>query len=211
MRIGIVGYGGMGANHAKYIVDGKVPDGELTAVCDTRSERLDEAKKNCGDNIALFNEYDKFFSADAVDGVLIATPHYDHPPLARSAFENNLHVLIEKPSGVYTRQVREMNEAATASGRTFAIMFNQRTTPLYKKLKDMADSGELGKITRTNWIITSWFRTQHYYDSGTWRATWEGEGGGVHGVAPSGGGRAVVEDGSEVGVGVCAPDLDAGG
>ena len=44
MRIGIIGYGGMGASHGKYVVDGKVPQGKLTAVCDTRSERLEEAK-----------------------------------------------------------------------------------------------------------------------------------------------------------------------
>lgn len=179
MRIGIIGYGGMGSAHAKCISDGKVPNGELTAVCDTRPERLDEAKKNCGDGVALFNNYDDFFGAGAADGVLIATPHYDHPPLAIKAFEKGLHVLIEKPSGVYTRQVREMNEAAVASGKVFAIMFQLRTSPIYQKLKDMVDGGELGKITRTNWIITSWFRTQHYYDSGAWRATWAGEGGGV--------------------------------
>lgn len=179
MRIGIVGYGGMGAAHAGYIVDGKVPDSQLTAVCDARRERLDEAKKTCGEGVALFDNCDDLLDASAVDGVLIATPHYDHPPLAIKAFEKGLHVLIEKPAGVYTRQVREMNEAAAASGKVFAIMFNQRTHAFYQKLRGMVDGGELGKITRTNWIITNWFRTQHYYDSGTWRATWTGEGGGV--------------------------------
>ena len=90
-----------------------------------------------------------------------------------------LHVLTEKPAGVYTKQVREMNEAAAASGKVFGIMYNQRTNPVYGKLKSLVEAGELGELKRTNWIITSWYRPQSYYDSGGWRATWSGEGGGV--------------------------------
>jgi predicted dehydrogenase len=110
---------------------------------------------------------------------MIATPHYDHPPLAIKGLKRGLHVLVEKPAGVYSRQVREMNEVAAASGKVFAVMFNQRTRPVHRKLKELIDSGELGTIRRCNWIITDWFRTQTYYDSGGWRATWEGEGGGA--------------------------------
>ncbi|MHC4253254.1 MAG: Gfo/Idh/MocA family protein, partial [Planctomycetota bacterium] len=94
-------------------------------------------------------------------------------------FEKGLHVLTEKPAGVYTKQVREMNEAAERSGKVFGIMYQQRYRPEYRKLKELVESGELGEIRRTNWIITSWFRSQSYYDSGGWRATWAGEGGGV--------------------------------
>ena len=39
--------------------------------------------------------------------------------------------------------------------------------------------GQLGELKRSVWIITNWYRSQHYYDSGSWRATWAGEGGGV--------------------------------
>jgi predicted dehydrogenase len=99
--------------------------------------------------------------------------------LAILAFEKGLHVLCEKPAGVYTKQVREMNDAAIQSGKVFSMMYNQRTNPLYQKLRELIRSGELGEITRTNWIITNWFRTQAYYNSGGWRATWGGEGGGV--------------------------------
>jgi len=119
------------------------------------------------------------FASGSVDAVLIATPHYDHPPLAIKAFEKGLHVLVEKPAGVYTKQVRQMNEVAAQSGKVFGIMYNQRTNPIYQKLRDLVLSGELGEIRRTNWIITSWYRSQSYYDSGGWRATWAGEGGGV--------------------------------
>ncbi|MCG8502050.1 MAG: Gfo/Idh/MocA family oxidoreductase [Firmicutes bacterium] len=179
VRIGIIGIGGMGTSHARNLVAGKVPGGELVAVCDTNPERLKYATEHLGDHIQTFDNADAFFAAKAVDAVLIATPHYDHPLLTIKALENDLHVLSEKPAGVYTKQVREMNEAAEKSDKVFGIMYNQRTSPLYQKLKDLVDSGELGEIKRSNWIITSWYRSQSYYDSGGWRASWAGEGGGV--------------------------------
>ena len=114
-----------------------------------------------------------------VDAVIIATPHYSHPALAIAAFAKGLHVLSEKPSGVYTKQVREMNKAAQESGKIFCVMFNQRKHFLHKKIKELISGEEIGQVKRVNWIITNWFRTQHYYDSGQWRATWAGEGGGV--------------------------------
>jgi predicted dehydrogenase len=112
--------------------------------------------------------------------VLLSVPHYQHPPLAISAFEHGLHVMCEKPAGVYTLQVREMMAAADRHpDLTFGMMFNQRTNCVYRKLKEMIDGGELGVIKRMSWLITDWYRTQYYYDSGAWRATWNGEGGGV--------------------------------
>ncbi len=179
VRIGIVGIGGMGSDHAGYLNAGAVPDAKLTAVCDINPKRLDWAKDNLESDIKRFASADELFAADAVDAILIATPHYFHPPLAIQGFENGLHVLSEKPAGVYTRQVREMNEAAAASDKVFGIMFNQRTLGTHQKMRELIQSGELGEIKRTNWIITQWFRTQCYYDSGGWRATWKGEGGGV--------------------------------
>lgn len=179
VRIGIVGIGGMGTNHADYLSAGQVPGAQLTAVCDIDPQRLERAKQKYGDKIVLFEDAEAMFSSGLVDAVIIATPHYFHPPLACKAFAKGLHVLTEKPAGVYTKQVREMNEAAIASGKVFGIMFNQRSNPLYQKLRDLVTSGELGEIKRTNWIITNWYRPQSYYDSGGWRATWAGEGGGV--------------------------------
>jgi len=179
VRIGIIGIGNMGTGHLRYLSAGKVQGAELTAVCDTRPERLEWVKSQLGDRVQLFDSAEKLFASGSVDGVLIATPHYDHPVLAIEAFSHGLHVLIEKPAGVYTKKVREMNEVAAKSGKTFGIMFNQRTNPIYQKLRDLISSGELGEIRRTNWIITNWYRSQSYYDSGGWRATWAGEGGGV--------------------------------
>ncbi len=179
VRIGIIGFGNMGRGHAGYLFDAEVPHGELSAICDIDPKRLDEAQALYGDKVGYFLDADEMMKSGTVDAILIATPHYDHPPLAIKGFAYNLHVLSEKPAGVYTKQVREMNEAALASDRVFGIMFNQRAIPLHQKCKEIVESGELGELQRTNWIITTWYRTQSYYDSGGWRATWRGEGGGV--------------------------------
>lgn len=179
VRIGIIGAGNMGSSHARQLANGEVPGAILTAVCDSNPERLKWSREAFGDGIKLFNNTEAFFAAHAADAVLIATPHYDHPALAIKAFENNLHVLIEKPAGVYTKQVMEMNEAAMKTDRVFGIMYNQRTNPLYQKVRELINAGELGEIKRINWIITTWYRPQSYYNSGGWRATWAGEGGGV--------------------------------
>ncbi|NLP45478.1 MAG: Gfo/Idh/MocA family oxidoreductase [Epulopiscium sp.] len=179
VKIGIIGIGNMGRKHALNIKEGRVPGAKLIAVCDWDQDQLQWAKEHLGSDVKLFDSAESMFDANVIDAVLVATPHYDHPPLAIQAFEKGLHVLIEKPAGVYTKQVREMNEVAAKTDKVFGIMYNQRTNPIYRKLKDLIDSGELGEIRRVNWIITSWYRSQSYYDSGGWRATWAGEGGGV--------------------------------
>ncbi|WP_281891098.1 Gfo/Idh/MocA family protein [Paenibacillus sp. YYML68] len=179
VRIGVIGLGNMGTLHVKSLAGGSVPGGVLAAVCDMREERLAWAQQELGEDVARFSSYEELLQSGTVDGVLITTPHYAHPEQAIAAFRHGLHVLVEKPAGVYTKQVRLMNEAAAASNNVFAIMYNQRTNPIYAKLKELVDSGELGEVQRTNWIITDWYRSQSYYDSGGWRATWAGEGGGV--------------------------------
>ncbi|MBQ4050522.1 MAG: Gfo/Idh/MocA family oxidoreductase, partial [Oscillospiraceae bacterium] len=114
-----------------------------------------------------------------VDAVIVAVPHYQHPVLSIKAMKKGINVVCEKPAGVFTKAVREMNAVADASDVTFAMMFNQRTNCVFRKMKELVDSGKYGEIKRVNWIITDWYRTQAYYDSGAWRATWSGEGGGV--------------------------------
>ena len=179
VRVGIIGVGNMGGNYAKQMDNGGVLGAELSAICDSNPERLQWAKETFKETVQLFDNIEAFFAARAVDAVIIATPHYTHPKLAIQAFENNLHVLIDKPAGVYTKQVREMNEAMQKTDRVFGIMYNQRTNPLYQKVRELILTGELGEIKRINWIITTWYRSQSYYNSGGWRATWAGEGGGV--------------------------------
>lgn len=179
VRLGIIGVGNMGSGHAANILAGKCPEIELTAVADRREARRQWAKDTLPEGTAIFEEGSDLIQSGLCDAVHICTPHYQHPTLAMEAFAAGLHVMCEKPAGVCTKAVREMNEAAEKSGKVFAMMFNQRTNCVYRKMHEMVHSGQLGELKRVNWIITDWYRTQIYYDSGDWRATWEGEGGGV--------------------------------
>lgn len=179
VRIGIIGLGGMGSNHAGYLSRGEISGAKLAAVCDVDAKRLENVREKYGENVQAFESADALFAAKCVNAVLVATPHYFHPPLVIQALQNGLHAMSEKPAGVYTKQVREMNEVAAKSDRVFGVMFNQRTRGDHQKLRELVESGELGEIKRTIYIINNWFRAQSYYDSGGWRATWAGEGGGV--------------------------------
>ena len=180
VRLGIIGACNMGSGHIGNYLKGLLPEIEIVAVADRRPDRRDWARENLGDKVAIFNEGSDLIASGLVDAILIAVPHYQHPVLAVDGFKHNLHVMCEKPAGVYTKQVREMNaEADKHPELVFGMMFNQRTNCVYRKIKEMIDGGELGKLKRVNWIITDWYRTQFYYDSGAWRATWDGEGGGV--------------------------------
>ena len=179
VRLGLIGVGNMGTGHAENILAGLCPEIEITAAADRRASRRAWAQEHLPD-AAIFEEGSALIASGRCDAVLIAVPHYQHPPLAIDAFAHGLHVMCEKPAGVYTLQVREMIAAADAHPElSFGMMFNQRTNCVYRKLKQMIDGGELGQIKRVSWLITDWYRTQYYYDSGAWRATWAGEGGGV--------------------------------
>ncbi|MEE0927741.1 MAG: Gfo/Idh/MocA family oxidoreductase [Acutalibacteraceae bacterium] len=180
VKLGIIGFGNMGSGHAKNIMEGNCPEIELVAIADIKQSRRDAAKELYGDAITVFDDAEKMMDSGLVDAVLVAIPHYDHPKYSISAMERGIHVMCEKPAGVYAKAVREMNEVADKHPEVvFGMMFNQRTNHVYRKMRELVQSGKYGQIRRTNWIITNWYRTQAYYDSGDWRATWSGEGGGV--------------------------------
>ena len=171
LRMGVVGFGNMGTGHANNLKSGKVKNMELAAICD-KSEARRKAAKEIYPDVPVFETATELYKSGLCDVVIVATPHYDHPALVKEAFENGLHVITEKPAGVYTKQVKEMNEAAAKSDKVFGIMYNQRTNPVYQKLRDMIKRGELGHIKRITWIITDWYRPQAYHDSSDWRSTW---------------------------------------
>ncbi len=178
VRLGIIGFGNIGKVHTDNIIGGKCPEIDLCAVCDLKEERRKEAlEKKPG--VHVFDDAEKMMDSGLIDAVLVAVPHYDHPKFAIMAIKKNLHVMIEKPAGVYTKQVLEMNEYAKNASVKVGIMMNQRTNCIYRKMREIVKSGEMGAIKRTSWIITDWYRPAIYYQSGDWRATWEGEGGGV--------------------------------
>ncbi len=165
----------MGTYHAREVQDGKIARCELTAVCDVDEGML----KRFDDKIRKFRDSRELIRSGLVDAVLIATPHYDHTTIGIDALKQGLHVLVEKPISVHKADCERLIAAHKGKKQVFAAMFQMRTEPRNKKIKELLGSGMLGEITRINWIITDWFRTEYYYASGTWRATWAGEGGGV--------------------------------
>ncbi len=179
VRFGIVGCGNMGTGHAKNFREGKIENGVLVAVCDINPKKLTPFKERFGDKLQYFDNAEDMFKSGLCDCVMICTPHYSHTDLAISALDHDLNCIVEKPAGVYTLQVKEMIARAEKSDKILGIMFNQRTNPAFKAMRQMILDGKIGEIKRTNWIITDWYRTQYYYDTGAWRATWAGEGGGV--------------------------------
>ncbi|QGK70170.1 gfo/Idh/MocA family oxidoreductase [Allosaccharopolyspora coralli] len=178
VRLGIIGFGAQGSMYAKFIKDGMVPNMEIGAIAEIDSETRAAATAEYG--VPVHEDYQSLLASGDVDAVVTTVPHYLHPEIGIAALNRGVHALVEKPAGVYTKQVTELNEfAAQHPELTFAIMFNQRNNPLYQRIKQIVDAGEIGRIRRTNWIITTWWRPQGYYEQSAWRATWGGEGGGV--------------------------------
>jgi len=176
VRIGIVGMGNMGKYHADYLIKGKVAHAELAAVCSTSPEKLSAYK----DPVAVFGDGEEMIRSGSIDAVLVATPHYQHTSLGICAIENGIHLMVEKPISAHKADAERLIEvSAQHPDIIFGGMFQLRTEPRYLKLKKLIADGDLGDIVRINWIITDWFRTEAYYASGGWRATWKGEGGGV--------------------------------
>ncbi len=174
VRLGIVGLGSMGSVHARAIADGKVPRCQLTAVCDLKAERLQAFSSAEG-----FLSVSDFLRSSETDAVLIATPHYSHTTIGIQALGTGRHVLVEKPISAHKLDAERLLAAHRGTNQVFAAMFNQRTDPFFLKLRQLVQSGVLGAIRRVSWTITDWFRTEAYYQSSDWRATWAGEGGGV--------------------------------
>ncbi|HEV8542235.1 MAG TPA: Gfo/Idh/MocA family oxidoreductase [Verrucomicrobiae bacterium] len=175
VRVGIIGMGNMGKYHADYLLQNKVNRCELTALASTTLSKLEKYKP-----VKIFSSGEELIHSGEVDAVLIATPHYSHTTFGIAAFEAGLHVMVEKPISVHKADCERLIAAHKKhTGRIFGAMFQLRTEPRYKKLKHLIESGELGQVVRVDWIITDWFRTEAYYASGGWRATWKGEGGGA--------------------------------
>ena len=179
IRYGIIGVGNQGSYYARLFKENKVTNGVLVAVCDINESKLDNLKLLFNDEVKYFNNHNSLLDSNLCDAVIIVTPHYFHPSIAIDFLKKDVSVILDKPAGVYTKQVKEMNEVSKNSKAKFTMMFNQRTNSVYRKMKEMIDNKEIGELQRVAWIITDWFRTESYYRNGSWRATWKGEGGGV--------------------------------
>lgn len=174
VRVGVIGMGNMGRYHADYLAQGKVPRCTLSAIATSSPDKAAKFK-----DAKIFKSGEELIQSGAADAVLICTPHYSHTTLGILALQNGQHVMVEKPISVHKADCERLIDAHKKSKQVFGAMFQLRTEPRYQKIKKLIDDGELGEIVRVTWIITDWFRTEAYYASGGWRATWKGEGGGA--------------------------------
>ena len=177
-RLAVVGIGRMGSRHARNIAKGAIKGARLVAVCDVDSQKL----KDFGEKfkVAVYSDLQDMLSKEDLDGVIIATPHYSHVELAKSCINKGVNTLVEKPISVTVKEAKQLIDTLEQNPNVIgAMMFNQRTNRMYRKAKQLIDSGAIGKVQRVNFIVTDWYRTQFYYDMGGWRASWSGEGGGT--------------------------------
>lgn len=178
LRVGVIGIGNIGTSHAQCIAQGQISGLTLTAASDHEPSRLAWCRDHFP-GVSCFSDWRELITEKKVDAVVIAVPHPLHADMAMAAMKSGLHVLVEKPVDITVTKAEKLNACAAESGKVFAVMFNQRTNGLYVRARQIVKEGRLGELKRSVWIITNWYRTQHYYDSGNWRATWAGEGGGV--------------------------------
>ncbi len=177
VRIGIIGMGNMGRFHANDLLEGKVSRGVLTAVGSTSPQKLKEYEEK---GVKVFGGGEEMIASGEVDALVIATPHYQHVSLGIAALEAGLHVMVEKPIAAHKADAeRLVAKAKEKADLVFGAMFQLRVEPRYEKIREIVRSGELGDLMRVIWIMTDWFRSEAYFQSGGWRATWKGEGGGV--------------------------------
>ena len=174
LKFGIIGVGGMGGGHAKNLV--QMEEAELVAVADVDDETAQRVAGQTG--ARAFTDGERLIREAGVEAVIIATPHYFHPPLAQCAAQHGVHVLSEKPVGVSVAAADAMIESCKAAGVLLGVMFQQRTEASRRKMKQMLGDGVLGDLHRVSMAVP-WYRSQAYYDSGSWRGTWKGEGGGI--------------------------------
>jgi predicted dehydrogenase len=175
VRLGIIGMGNIGQHHAGYLTAGKVSRCELVAVSDAVPDKLERYKP-----LRIFSDGEELIRSGLVDAVVIATPHFQHTSLGIAALQQGLHVMVEKPISAHKADAERLIAVHGQNPKlVFAGMFQLRAEPRYLKIQKLIQSGELGDVVRMNWIITDWYRTEAYFASGGWRATWKGEGGGV--------------------------------
>ncbi len=178
VKVGVIGIGNMGSAHASCIASGEIKGMELMAVCDIDESRLAKCEK-AFPNATRYADWQELLKNPELDAVVIAVPHPLHAQMAMAALKAGKHVQLEKPVDISVSRAEKLNRVAETAGKVFSITFNQRNNDLFQKAREIVKSGTLGELKRSVWINTNWYRTQCYYDSGTWRATWRGEGGGV--------------------------------
>lgn len=174
VKFAVIGMGPIGSMHVDNLMSGKIPDAKIICACEQRPVNDPKYKE-----LKIFGNLDEMLAAGGFDAVIVSTPSFTHFPLAKKCLEAGYHTLVEKPIALCTADALELQNIARKCGKTCAIMLNQRTTPIYTRIKELVENGEIGKINRISWTMSNWYRPDIYFASSPWRGTWKGEAGGA--------------------------------
>lgn len=141
LRVGVIGAGAMGKNHIR--IYSEMPGVELAGISDIDKDLVESLAQQY--NTKAFTDY-KEMLASGVDAVSIVVPTKMHRQVAIDAIEAGAHVLVEKPIADSVENANAIIEAAEKKGLLVMVGHIERFNPAVIKLKEIIDSGLLGKI-----------------------------------------------------------------
>ena len=147
VRWGIVGYGplyGMGGHHAQMVK--RTHGFELTAVCDRDPKRLEAAKEEQGEELALFSDLNEMAASGLVDGAIVIVPHNVHAACVKPLLEAGLHVICEKPFAVTVAECDEMIALAEEKGVMLSVYQSRHWDADIVTLRELVESGVIGEV-----------------------------------------------------------------
>ena len=172
-RVAVIGCGAICGNHIKGIL---AAEQTVCALCDVDPEKSAQIIEAHGlEKTPTYIDYREMLDAEKPDIVHICTPHYLHAEMCVEALERNIHVLCEKPLSISMEQLASVEAAAKKSSAKLGVCHQNRYEPNFLGAKSLADSE--GVLAAFGDVV--WIRDAAYYASGSWRGSWEQEGGGV--------------------------------
>lgn len=179
IRAAVVGFGGMGRQYVQMLDNGEIDDMVLAGVC-CRNEKGQNEIRTAYPGVSVYPNVEAMFGCkDEFDAAVVVTPHATHVEIGKMAAAAGKHILLDKPAGISTKEVKELLDAAERAGVSLGMIFNTRMNRVFFRAKEMIERGELGRLNRAVWISNIWFRTPAYHNSASWRSTWAGEHGGL--------------------------------
>ena len=179
IKTALIGFGGMGRTYAWMINSGMIPELKLTGICCRNAE----GQKLIGEQypgVATYPDVEAMADhAEDFDAVIIVTPHTSHVDLGMRFACMGKHILLDKPAGIDAGSVAGLLDACRENRAEFAMIFQNRNLPAFRKVKEMLEAGVLGTLHRAVWICNNWYRSPAYHRSAAWRSSWVTECGGL--------------------------------
>ena len=141
MKVAVIGYGGMGGWHVKHLQASDVA--ELAGIYDINPEKCEQAISR---DIHVYKTLDELLADSSVELVTVATPNDVHEELVIKALDAGKHVICEKPVTMTLESLDRMIAAAERNGVRFSTHQNRRWDVDYLAMKQVHDSGEIGKV-----------------------------------------------------------------